>query len=126
MAAEEQAQSAALDAATMDRCKRVKFHFLTGDIKKLLLSRSKYASMFGGITVGHRHAHLVDKEHGLAQVAAPGALLAVETLKYMLQLTSKQVPCYSISTCTTHSLLHGIGQAVYDLIVCVCNGPGGR
>ncbi len=89
--AEEQAQAASLDAAMADRCRRVKIHFLTGDIKKLLLSRSKYAGMFSAITVGHRHVHLVDQEHGLAKVAAPGAVLAVETAKYMLQLSSKQV-----------------------------------
>ena len=89
--AQEQAQSDALDAAMTDRCKHVKIHFLTGDIKKLLLSRSKYAGMFSAITVGHRHVHLVDKEHELQKVAAPGAVLAVETAKYMLQLTSKQV-----------------------------------
>ncbi|DBB17927.1 TPA: Dynein assembly factor 3, axonemal [Trebouxia sp. C0006] len=93
--AQEQAQSDALDAAMTDRCKHVKIHFLTGDIKKLLLSRSKYAGMFSAITVGHRHVHLVDKEHELQKVAAPGAVLAVETAKYMLQLTSKQVELFS-------------------------------
>ena len=74
-----------------ERCKHAKFHFITGDINKLLLSRSKYAGIFSAITVGHRHVHLVDREHGLARVAAAGAVLAVETVKYMLQLTSKQV-----------------------------------
>ena len=74
-----------------DRCKRVKMHFLTGDIKKLLLSRSKYAGMMSAITLGHRHVHLLDKEHGLSRVAAPGAVLAAETAKYILQLTTKQV-----------------------------------
>jgi len=92
--AEEQARSDALDAAMTDRCKRVKIHFLTGDIKKLLLSRSKYAGIFSAITVGHRHVHLIDKEHELQKVAAPGAVLAVETAKYMLQLTTKQVWAY--------------------------------
>ena len=48
--------------------------------------------MFSAITVGQQqHAHLVEKQHGLANLAAPGAVLAVETGKYMLQLTSKQV-----------------------------------
>ena len=74
-----------------ERCKRVKVHFLTGDIKKLLLGRSKYAGMMSAVTLGHRHVHLLDKEHGLSRVAAPGAVLAAETAKYMLQLTSKQV-----------------------------------
>ena len=74
-----------------NRCKRVKFHFLTGDIKKLLLSRTKYAAMFSAITIGHRHVHLIDKEHAMSKIAAPGAVLAVESVKYMLQLNSKQV-----------------------------------
>lgn len=89
--AEQQAQVAASDAAMLDRCKHVKFHFLTGDIRKLLLSRSKYGGMFSAITVGQQHVHLVEKQHGLVNLAAPGAVLAVETGKYMLQLTSKQV-----------------------------------
>lgn len=90
-AAEEQAQPASSDTAMLDRCKHVKIHFVTGDIHKLLLRRSKYGSLFSAITVGHRHAHFLEKQHALAGVAAPGALLAVETAKYMLQLASKQV-----------------------------------
>ena len=90
-AAKEQAQAAASDAAMLDRCKHVKIHFMTGDIHKLLLSRSKYGGMFSAITVGQQHVHLIDKQHGLASMAAPGTVLAVETAKYMLQLTSKQV-----------------------------------
>lgn len=89
--AEQQAQSASSDAAMLDRCKHVKIHFVTGDIHKLLLGRSKYGSMFSAITVGHRHVHLLEKQHALLGLAAPGALLAVETVKYMLQLSSKQV-----------------------------------
>ncbi|DBA71332.1 TPA: Dynein assembly factor 3, axonemal [Trebouxia sp. C0005] len=89
------AQSDASGAAMTDRCKHVKIHFLTGDIKKLLLSRSKYAGMFSAITVGHRHVHLIDKEHELQKVAAPGAVLAVETAKYMLQLTTQQVELFA-------------------------------
>lgn len=92
---QEQAHSDALDASMAERCKHANFHFITGDINKLLLSRSKYAGMFSAITVGHRHVHLVDREHGLARVAAAGAVLAVETVKYMLQLTSKQVELFS-------------------------------
>lgn len=91
----------------LDRCKRVKIHFVTGDIRKLLLSRSKYGGMFSAITVGQQHVHLLDKQHGLASVAAPGAVLAVETAKYMLQLTSKQV---SGSTCTHTCLLLSEGH----------------
>ena len=90
-ATEKQAQTASSDAAILDRCKHVKIHFMTGDIQKLLLGRSKYGGMFPAITLGHRHVHLLEKQHALAGVAAPGALLAVETVKYMLQLTSKQV-----------------------------------
>ena len=101
-AEEEQAQAAAIDAAMAARCRNVKIHFLTGDIQKLLLSRSKYAGMFAAITVGHRHVHLIDKQHGLAAVAAPGAVLAVETAKYMLQLTTKQVFSASMLTLSKH------------------------
>ena len=64
---------------------------LTGDLKKTLLSRSKYSGLFCAMLIGHRHARLVDKEHELLKMASPGALLAVETVKYMLQLSSKQV-----------------------------------
>lgn len=90
-AAEKQAQAGVSGAAMLDRCKHVKIHFVTGDIHKLLLSRSKYGGMFSAITVGQQHVHLLDKQHGLASVAAPCAVLAVETAKYMLQLTNKQV-----------------------------------
>ncbi|KAL3140672.1 Dynein assembly factor 3, axonemal, variant 2 [Trebouxia sp. C0010 RCD-2024] len=98
--AEQQAQSASSDAAMLDRCKHVKIHFVTGDIHKLLLGRSKYGSMFSAITVGHRHVHLLEKQHALLGLAAPGALLAVETVKYMLQLSSKQVELFSEAVTT--------------------------
>ncbi|KAL0034805.1 hypothetical protein WJX77_007961 [Trebouxia sp. C0004] len=113
---QEQAQSDALDAAMTDRCKHVKIHFLTGDIKKLLLSRSKYAGMFSAITVGHRHVHLVDKEHELQKVAAPGAVLAVETAKYMLQLTTKQVELFAeaIAGKANNAGWQGIGKDVLN------------
>ena len=104
-AAEDQAQAAASDAAMLDRCKHVKIHFVTGDVHKLLLGRSKYGGMFSAITVGQQHVHLLDKQHGLASVAAPSAVLAVETAKYMLQLTSKQVSD-STHNCLTSSQCH--------------------
>lgn len=103
-AAKEQAQAAASDAALQERCKHAKIHFVTGDIHKMLLGRSKYGGMFSAITIGQQHVHLIDKQHGLASVAAPGAVLAVETAKYMLQLTSKQVS--GNHTCLTSSDCH--------------------
>ena len=87
-----------LDATALESCKRVKIHLLTGDLKKLLLSRSKYAGMFCAVLLGHRHAHLVDSEHGLIRLAPPGGVLAVETVKNMLQLSSKQVRRCSFNT----------------------------
>lgn len=95
---QDEAQSAAHAAAVKERCQCIRLHFLTGDIKKVLLSRGSFAGKFSAITVGHRHLHLVDPDHGLAPVGAPGCLLAVETAKYMLQLTSKQV-CVEEATC---------------------------
>lgn len=87
----EQQKPAAIDAAMLESCSRVKIHLLTGDLRKLLLSRSKYAGMFCAMLIGHRHAHLVDKEHDLLRLACPGGALAVESVKNMLQLSSKQV-----------------------------------
>lgn len=85
--------------AMPESCKRVKIHLLTGDLKKLLLSRPKYAGMFCATLIGHRHAHLVDKEHKLRQLAVPGGVLAVETVKNMLQLSSKQVMRQTLVLC---------------------------
>ena len=90
LASPEKAQQATQEVLR-ERLKGVRFHFLTGDINKVLLSRSSYANKFSAITVGHRHVHLVEKQHGLSRVAAPGSVLTLETVKYMLQLTGKQV-----------------------------------
>lgn len=90
---DEQDGSAPAHNAAWQGLKGVKIHLLTGDLKKTLLSRSKYSNLFSAMLIGHRHAHLVDKEHELLNLAFPGALLAVETVKYMLQLNNKQVSC---------------------------------
>ncbi|KAK9812777.1 hypothetical protein WJX72_003474 [[Myrmecia] bisecta] len=87
----QRAKEAALDAAARQRCSHCRIIFLTGDLQKQLTSRAKFAGAFEAITVGSRHIHLLDKERGLAKVAAPGAVLAVENAKYMLQLNQDQV-----------------------------------
>ena len=51
-----------------ERLKGVRFRFLTGDTSKVLLGRSSYANKLSAITVGHRHVHLVKKQHGLFQM----------------------------------------------------------
>ena len=99
---DDQDGSAQPDTAAWQGLKGVKIHLLTGDLNKTLISRTKYSNLFCAVLIGHRHAHLVDREHQLTKVAFPGALLAVETVRYMLQLNNKQVshaqkPCESIA-----------------------------
>ncbi len=45
------------------------------------------------VTVGLRHVHMLNQEHGLFEAVAEGCLLLFESATYMLQLTTEQVTC---------------------------------
>eukprot|EP00195_Chlamydomonas_chlamydogama_P014829 CAMPEP_0202910428 /NCGR_PEP_ID=MMETSP1392-20130828/52055_1 /ASSEMBLY_ACC=CAM_ASM_000868 /TAXON_ID=225041 /ORGANISM="Chlamydomonas chlamydogama, Strain SAG 11-48b" /LENGTH=64 /DNA_ID=CAMNT_0049600543 /DNA_START=66 /DNA_END=256 /DNA_ORIENTATION=- len=53
------------------------------------------AGAFDVVSVGHRHIHLLSKEHQLQQVAKAHGLLVAETAHYMLQLKKEQVEAFT-------------------------------
>ncbi|KAG2424086.1 hypothetical protein HXX76_014762 [Chlamydomonas incerta] len=98
MAAEEaavRAAEAALDAAGRARAVRFRLVLVTGDLTKAVTGRAKYAGAFCGLSLGHRHTHLLEPQHRLAAAAAPGARLVAENARHVLQLSSEQAALFS-------------------------------
>ncbi|GFH07898.1 uncharacterized protein HaLaN_02773, partial [Haematococcus lacustris] len=64
-------------------------------LAKLLTGKPRLRASFAAASVGHRHVHLLAETHGLRQACRPGALLAVESGRYMLQLKKEQVEAFN-------------------------------
>jgi hypothetical protein len=79
--------------AALQALSHAKLTFCTGPLAKALGRRK--GPPFSLVTLGHRHVHLLDPEHGLFDAAGDGAMLLIESCTYMLQLTSAQVTAYS-------------------------------
>nr|F5A894.1 RecName: Full=Dynein axonemal assembly factor 3 homolog; AltName: Full=Dynein assembly blocked protein 1; AltName: Full=Paralyzed flagella protein 22 [Chlamydomonas reinhardtii]AEC04845.1 axonemal dynein assembly protein PF22 [Chlamydomonas reinhardtii] len=98
MAAEEaavRAAEAALDAAARQRAGRFRLVLVTGDLAKTLTGRAKYAGAFSGLSLGHRHTHMLEPQYKLAAAAAPGARLVAENARHVLQLSQEQAALFA-------------------------------
>jgi hypothetical protein len=80
--------------AAQQLTKSVKIFLLTGDLKKCLTGRSKFAGTFAAATVGHRHVHMLSAEYGVCGVMQPGAAVLVETGHNMVQLDAERVAAF--------------------------------
>lgn len=94
-AATQAAREAAQTSAAVQRLLAfVRVYLLTGDLKRSLTGKAAYAGRFAAATVGHRHAHMLGADYGLASVLQPGAPVFVETAANMVQLTAEQVAAF--------------------------------
>jgi hypothetical protein len=81
-------ETSALALRTLARFKIV-LH--SGDLTKRLTSRKKFKNAFGAVTVGNRHVHHLKKDSCLAAVMRPGALVAVESARNLVQMKAEHV-----------------------------------
>lgn len=84
------AEEAALNEAAATRLGRVTVHLMCGDFGKQVADKRKLAGLFSAATVGNRHMHLLQAEHGLSKVLSSGAAMAAESLKYMVNVKTEQ------------------------------------
>jgi len=89
------AAEAALDDAAWARLVgRFTLVPVLGDLSKVLTSKARWHGAFDAAALGHRHVHLAGPEHGLARAVRAGGALAVEGVKYMLQLRPEQAAAF--------------------------------
>jgi hypothetical protein len=90
------AQEAAITAASIQRLvTTTKIYLLSGDLKRSLTGKAKFAGKFAAATVGHRHVHLLSAESGLAGVLKQqGGVVFVETGQNMVQLNDEQAAAF--------------------------------
>jgi len=87
-------EAAQMSAAVQQMLASVRVYLLTGDLKRSLTGKAVNAGRFAAATVGHRHAHMLGSDYGLASVLQPGAPVFVETAANMVQLTTEQVAAF--------------------------------
>jgi hypothetical protein len=80
-----------LSQLALDTLARFKVVLHTGDLKKQLTGRKKFANAFGAVTIGNRHVHHLKSASHLAAVVKPGALVAVESARNLVQLKAEHV-----------------------------------
>lgn len=85
-----------LDAAARDRLLgRFKITLLTGDVDKCLFGRKQFKEAFDVVSIGRSALHLLQAERKLPSLCkGPGALLAIETVRHMVEAKKEQVPVF--------------------------------
>jgi dynein assembly factor 3 len=89
-------QETAISAVAVQRVvSTTKIYLLSGDLKRSLTGKPKFAGKFAAATVGHRHVHLLAAESGLAGVLRQrSGVVFVETGQNMVQLNDEQAAAF--------------------------------
>ena len=81
----------ALSAHALSVLKRCRIHLMAGSFTKQCTGKRKLAGKFAAATVGSHHVHLLKAEHGLVKVVQPGALVAAESVKNLVNMKPEHV-----------------------------------
>lgn len=72
-----------------------KLVLLTGDVDKCLFGKKQFQKQFEVVSVGRGALHLLQNTRSLPSLCStPGAVLVVESIRYMLETKKEQVPVF--------------------------------